>query len=278
MSVDSEKVIPDAPDLRGDAAIEHPPRSFNAGVDPAPPAQAAPLRLPSICGDAVLFENGSRLEPESASPAIELPEELGGLRVGVITSGKLPLLLASPLMLFVQCVIQRAHEPRPCHRRPGAGWRRVIGFVSMSNSSARCSNGHDVLGIEPGSPCPECGDTARHVTISVTDSAGIEVEESPAGLQLSGSGAVPLGGTASIELTASGTAVGRTVWTGRAEGEAPPVIDDVQEVLLRWTPLDDTSGTWMLEVHREGENIAVGVGDKFVRAIAQVVNDLYPNV
>lgn len=33
----------------------------------------------------------------------------------------------------------------------------------------------------------------------------------------------------------------------------------------------------MLEVLRDGETVSVGVGDKFVRAIAQVVQDIYPN-
>jgi hypothetical protein len=86
-----------------------------------------------------------------------------------------------------------------------------------------------------------------------------------------------MGSTASIELSASGSALGATEWSGGAEGTAPPVTD-VQEVRLRWTPLDDTAGMWMLEVHRDGETVSVGVGDTFVRAIAKVAMDLYPNV
>lgn len=154
---------------------------------------------------------------------------------------------------------------------------RVVGSATMSDISARCSNGHDVLGIEPGTPCPQCGDRLRHVAITVSDSAAVGVQESGARLHLSGSGALSTTATASIELRASGSAVGATEWTGHAEGAAPPVVDDVQEVLLRWTPLDDTTGTWMLEVLRDGETVSVGVGDKFVRAIAQVVQDIYPN-
>lgn len=146
----------------------------------------------------------------------------------------------------------------------------------MSDISATCSNGHDVLGIEPGTPCPQCGDTHRHVSITVSDSSAMGIEDSVGGLQLGGSGTLSVGGTTSIELRASGSAVGATEWAGRAEGEAPPDVD-TQEVILRWTPLDPAAGTWMLQVHREGEPVAIGIGDSHLRAIKKVLKDLYPN-
>lgn len=150
----------------------------------------------------------------------------------------------------------------------------------MSETSARCSNGHDVLGIGAGTPCPQCGDTVRHVSITVTDSATVSDAAAVGRVSLSGSGSLTAGaaGTASLELKASGSGSGTFGWSGKGDGVAPPVVNDVQEVLLRWTPLDDTTGTWMLEVHRGGETITVGVGDTFVRAIARVVKDLYPDV
>lgn len=43
----------------------------------------------------------------------------------------------------------------------------------MDSISATCANGHDVLEVEPGTPCPQCGSTMRNVHIFVSDSAQV---------------------------------------------------------------------------------------------------------
>ncbi len=160
-------------------------------------------------------------------------------------------------------------------------WGHPPKVPRMDSIFATCANGHDVLEVEPGTPCPRGGSRTRNVHIFVSDSARVSdtvntsvTPASAAGtayLELSaGTAAISANGTASIELRASGYA--------EPTEERAPVVDRTQEVLLRWTPLDDTSDTWMLQVHKGGETVSVGVGSTFVRAVARVAKDLYPEI
>jgi len=131
--------------------------------------------------------------------------------------------------------------------------------------SAYCPNGHDVLGIEAGEPCPQCGDRRQNITIT----GGIAREVDGA----LGETIAEASGRGHLELSA-GTGSGTGTWgfTGTAEGVALPVAREVQEILLRWTPLEGED-SWMLEVERDGQQAALGIATSSLSAIQNVLKD-----
>lgn len=168
----------------------------------------------------------------------------------------------------------------------------------MSDIPATCINGHDVTAIEPGTACPECGDTSRRLKAMMSGTSTLGIAKPPdvepmfhgtstlggpppptASIELKGSGTLGVGAmtTANVELTASGIVGKAAEPSPGAPEDAPPVVDDTQEVILLWTPIDAEAGTWMLQVHREGEVTSIGMGDSFLRAIRDVLKQLYPN-